>query len=79
MRGVSELPLSALKLALPVLGNPLNFKRAVSLTEAQFRYGFANALPEAQARALYERFAMPAPARPLFQAATAMFKPRAAT
>ena len=79
IRGVPELPLSALKSALPVLGNPLNFMRAVSLTEAQFRYGFANALPEAQARALYERFAMPAPARPLFQAATAMFNPRAAT
>lgn len=79
IKGVPELPLSALKSALPVLGNPFNFNRAVSLTEAQFRYGFANALPEAEARALYERYAMPAPARPLFQAATAMFNPRAAT
>nr|WP_295770613.1 alpha/beta hydrolase [Rhodoferax sp.] len=79
IKGVSELPVSALKSALPVLGNPFNFKRAVSLTEAQFRYGFANAVSETEARTLYQKYAMPAPARPLFQAATAMFNPNAAT
>ncbi len=79
IKGVLELPLAALKSALPVLSNPFNFRRAVSLTKAQFRYGFANAVSEAEATALYERYAMPAPARPLFQAATANFTPRAAT
>ena len=79
IKGVLELPLSALKSALPVLGNPFNLRRAVSLTRAQFRYGFANAVTEAEATALYERYAMPAPARPLFQAATATFNPKAAT
>jgi pimeloyl-ACP methyl ester carboxylesterase len=34
---------------------------------------------EAEATALYARYAMPAPARPLFQAATATFNPEAAT
>lgn len=79
IRGVKELPWAALRSALPVLANPLNFRRAVSLTEAQFRYGFANAVSQEEAHALYQRYAMPAPARPLFQAATAMFTPRAET
>jgi pimeloyl-ACP methyl ester carboxylesterase len=79
IRGVWELPIAALRSALPVLGNPFNFRRAVSLTEPQFRFGFANALPEAEARELYTRYAMPGPARPLFQAATATFTPTAAT
>jgi pimeloyl-ACP methyl ester carboxylesterase len=79
IKGVPELPFSALQAAFPVLGNPFNFSRAVSLTESQFRFGFANAVPEAEARALYQQYAMPAPARPLFQAATAMLNPNAAT
>src|SRR6266480_3114728 len=55
IRGVFELPLSALKSAFPVLGNPLNFKRAVSLTEHQFRFGFTNAVSEQEAKQLYEK------------------------
>ena len=79
IKGVRELPFSALKSAFPVLKNPFNFRRAVSLTEPQFRFGFTNAVPEQEARELYATYAMPAPARPLFQAATATFNPRAAT
>src|SRR5262249_55862857 len=45
-RGVLPLPVSSLKSALPVLGNPRNRSRAVPLTYDQFRYGFANAVPE---------------------------------
>ncbi len=73
MKGVWQLPLSALKASFPVLGNPFNFKKAVSLTFNQFKYGFANAVPGAEAKDLYERWTIPAPARPLFQAATATF------
>ena len=73
MKGVWQLPFSALKASFPVLGNPLNFKKAVSLSFDQFRYGFANAVPEEEAKQLYERWTIPAPARPLFQAATASF------
>src|SRR5260221_839058 len=79
IKGVNELPMSALKSAFPALGNPFNFKRAVSLTEAQFRFGVTNAVSEQEARELYAKYAMPAPARPLFQAATALFNPNAAT
>jgi non-heme chloroperoxidase len=79
IKGVPELPVSALRSSFPVLGNPLNFKRAVSLTEHQFRFGFTNALPEGEAHDLYEKYAMPAPGRPLFQAATATLNPISAT
>lgn len=70
-RGVLPLPFSALKASFPVLGNPANFTRTVTLTFDEFRYGFANAVDEAEARELYDTFHTPAPGRPLFQAATA--------
>ena len=73
IKGVWQLPLSALKASFPVLGNPFNLKKAISLTFSQFRYGFANAVPEEEAHILYDRWTIPAPARPLFQAATASF------
>jgi pimeloyl-ACP methyl ester carboxylesterase len=79
IKGVPELPLSALKSSFPVLGNPFNFKRAVSLTEPQFRFGFTNAVSEQEAKELYAMYAMPVPGRPLFQAATATFNPKSAT
>lgn len=79
IKGVMELPFSALKSAWPVLGNPFNVRRAVSLSEDQFRFGFTNAVPEQEARALYAKYAIPAPGRPLFQAATASFNPWSAT
>ena len=79
IKGVSELPMSALKSALPVLGNPFNFNRAISLTEPQFRFGFTNAVSEQEAKDLYTKYAMPAPARLLFQAATATLNPNSAT
>src|SRR5919198_1247520 len=49
-RGVLPLPVSALKSAMPVLRNPLNRGRAVTLTLDQFRYGWANALDDREAR-----------------------------
>jgi pimeloyl-ACP methyl ester carboxylesterase len=75
-RGVLPLPLSSLRAARPVLGNPLNRHRAVPLTYEQFRYSFANAVDEVEARDLYETFAVPAPGAPLFQAAAANLNPR---
>jgi non-heme chloroperoxidase len=74
-RGVLPLPISALKSAFPVLGNPANRNRAVPLTFEQFRYGFANAVSEDEAKQLYEDFAVPASGKPLFQAATANLNP----
>ena len=75
-RGVLPLPLSSLKAAFPVLGNPANRHRAVPLTFGQFRYAFANEVSEDEAHQLYDTFAVPASGVPLFQAATANFNPR---
>ena len=74
-RGVLPLPLSTLKSAFPVLGNPANRNRAVSLTYDQFRYGWGNALPEDEARQLHEAYSVPAPGAPLFQGAMANVNP----
>jgi non-heme chloroperoxidase len=74
-RGVLPLPTSALKSAWPALRNPANRNRAVSLTYEQFRFAFANAVDEGEARELYETFAVPTPGRPLFQAAAANLNP----
>jgi pimeloyl-ACP methyl ester carboxylesterase len=74
-RGVLPLPISALKSARPVLGNPANRSRAVPLTYEQFRFGFANAVDEAEAKELYDTYAVPAAGTPLFQAATANLNP----
>jgi non-heme chloroperoxidase len=74
-RGVLPLPISALKSSFPVLGNPANRHRAVPLTYDQFRYAFANAVTEDEARELYDTYAVPASGAPLFQAATANLNP----
>jgi pimeloyl-ACP methyl ester carboxylesterase len=74
-RGVLPLPISALKSSSAVLRNPANHGRAVALTYEQFRFAFANAVSEEEAQGLYERFAVPAPGAPIFQAATANLNP----
>jgi pimeloyl-ACP methyl ester carboxylesterase len=74
-RGVLPLPISALRAASPVLANPLNRNRAVALTYEQFRYGWANAVGEEEARDLYSTYSVPAPGLPLFQAAMANLNP----
>ena len=74
-RGVLPLPISSLKSASPVLGNPANLNRAVALTFDQFKYGWANALSEDEAKDLYETYHVPASGLPLFQAATANLNP----
>jgi non-heme chloroperoxidase len=74
-RGVLPLPISALKAASPALSNPANRHRAVPLTFEQFRFSFANAVSEDEAKALYDSFAVPAPGAPLFQAASANLNP----
>jgi pimeloyl-ACP methyl ester carboxylesterase len=76
IKGVVYLPLSALRVASVALRNPANKKRAVALTPKQFRYGFGNALPEAESNELYERWTIASPGKPLFEAASANLSPR---
>jgi non-heme chloroperoxidase len=74
-RGVLPLPISALRSSSAVLSNPANKHRAVPLTYEQFRYAFANAVDEDEARQLYEAYAVPGSGEPIFQAAAANFNP----
>ncbi len=74
-RGVLPLPLSQLKSGAPVLSNPANYHRAVSLTYEQFRYGFANAVEEEEAHELYDQFAVPGSGTFVFQGAAANLNP----
>ena len=78
-KGVLPLPWSTLKASFPVLGNPGNIRRTVTLTFEQFRYGFANTIPEVEARTLYDQLHVAAPGRPLFQIGFANFTPSAAS
>jgi pimeloyl-ACP methyl ester carboxylesterase len=73
IKGVLPLPLAQLRAGFPALGNPANLHKAVSLTAKEFRFGFGNALTPEDSNALYERWTIPSPARPLFQAAAANF------
>jgi len=74
-RGVLPLPASALKSGSPVLGNPANARRSVTLTFEEFTYGWANALDEAEARQLYDEYHVAASGVPIFQAAVANLNP----
>jgi alpha-beta hydrolase superfamily lysophospholipase len=73
IKGVKPLPIAQLRSAFPVLGNPLNRGRAKALTEAQWRYGFGNALTQAESDELWAQWSIPSPGKPLFQAAAANF------
>lgn len=74
-RGVLPLPPSALKSGSPVLGNPANARRSVTLTFDEFKYGWANNLDEEEARQLYDEFHVAASGVPIFQAAVANLNP----
>src|SRR5215471_2587635 len=77
IKGVWQLPFSAIKSSLAVLGNPFNLSKSVSLTHKQFRYAFTNAISEDESKELYDRFTVPSPARPLFQVAFSTLNPAA--
>ena len=74
-RGVLPLPISALRAASVALRNPANWNRAVPLTYEQFRYSFANAVGEDEAKELYLGYSVAGAGEPLFQAASANLNP----
>jgi pimeloyl-ACP methyl ester carboxylesterase len=79
VKGVFSMPLSEIRSTLPVLINPENRHRAVPLTHEQFHYAFTNTLTEDVSRAAYERYAVPTPAKILFEGGFANFTPHAST
>jgi pimeloyl-ACP methyl ester carboxylesterase len=75
IKGVKALPYAQLKSAFPVLGNPGNLHKTVSLTAKQFHYAFGNTLSEEESDALHDQWTIPGAGRPLFQDASANFFP----
>jgi alpha-beta hydrolase superfamily lysophospholipase len=76
MKGVLNLPPAQLRVASAVLGNPANRSKAKGLTKEQYRYAFGNTLTPEESDELYDRWAIPSPAKPLFEGAVANFSPR---
>ena len=75
-RGVLPLPASELKVAGPFLVNPLTRSRAITLTFDQFKYGWANALDEKEAKELYDTFHVAGSGIALMQMGNANLNPR---
>jgi pimeloyl-ACP methyl ester carboxylesterase len=75
VKGVKALPFAQLKSAFPVLSNPGNLHRTVSLNAKQFHYAFGNMLTEEESDALHEAWTIPGPGKPLFEGAGANFFP----
>ena len=73
--GVRVVPLSQVKSTFPVLKSPANRHKAVGLTLEQWKYAFTNTFPEDEARALYERYHIPANGGILWGSVLANFQP----
>ena len=73
--GVAVVPVSQVRASFPVLRNPANRHKAVTLTAREWRYAFANTFTEEESRALYERYAIPASGRIFWESALATLQP----
>jgi pimeloyl-ACP methyl ester carboxylesterase len=73
--GVRAVPLSQVKSTFPVLKNPANHHKAVPLTWKQWHYAFTNTFDEERSRELYERYAVPASGRILWNGVLANLEP----
>jgi non-heme chloroperoxidase len=74
-RGVLPLPVSVLKGVGPFLVDPRTRGRAITLTFDQFRFGWANALDETEARRLYDEFHVAGSGMALVQMGNANLNP----
>lgn len=74
-QGVLSVPLSSLKSSSPVVGHLSSLSHGVTLSFEDFTYGWANALDEKEARALYDEFHVAAAGNPIFQVVTANLNP----
>jgi pimeloyl-ACP methyl ester carboxylesterase len=79
IKGATKLPLAQIRSALPVLRNPRNKARAVSLSARQFRFGFGNTLSRDESRRLFDDYAIPGPGRPVFELTAAKKDPQSPT
>jgi len=79
VKGVMRLPWSTLRTGWPILRNPRNRHRAVSIDVKQFHYRFTNHLTVEQSRPIHERYCVPGVGRVLFQGAAANLQPSSPT
>lgn len=61
--GVRVTPPSQAKSLFPALKNPATRHRAVGFTPEEFHYAFTNTLSAEESRAVWDRYAIPAPGR----------------
>ncbi|QTE27971.1 alpha/beta hydrolase [Pengzhenrongella sicca] len=73
--GVPVVPLSQVRATFPVLRNPANHHKAVAYTPEQWHYAFANTFSPEESLALYERYAIPASGRILWDSVLANLQP----
>ena len=70
-RGVRGLSASQLPAVVPLLRNPVNYYRAVTLTPEQFHRIFASEVSRQESDELYVRYSIPSTVRPVFQSTLA--------
>jgi pimeloyl-ACP methyl ester carboxylesterase len=73
--GVRVVPIAQAKAVFPVLKNPANHHKAVAFTFEQWHYAFTNTFSEDRSRELYERYAVPASGRILWNSVLANYEP----
>src|SRR3984957_7598016 len=66
VKGIKALPLSELHSTFPVLKNPANSMRGISLTPEEFHHAFTSTLTDEESQRAYDRYAAPTPGRLLF-------------
>ena len=64
---------SAIKANLRVLAVPGGWQKILHQSFKEFQYAFVNTLPEAEQKAIYDRYVVPETGRIFFQAALALF------
>lgn len=75
VRGIRRVPLSQLKSLFPALDNPAHRHQAVPFTPEQFHYAFTNVMSKEDSQKVYDRYAIAAPGRVIWDGALANFQP----
>lgn len=79
VKGIWKLPLTTIRSAWPALKNPLNVNGIFDMNYEQFKYAFANDMPDEESRAAYDRYYIPTANKPLIESAFANLNPKAHT